>query len=184
MDAHLHSARAHTHRLVIVATLDDPRQLLLTSSGEHGSSNPISSFVLFPQIAELNRRGDLLVTYGHTWEQGQREVVCVDFDTGETILLPLSPGEHYSQYVWEACDGKRSLSSIVQLSVIRSILQGLSCALQDTLGNASHLLPTRFSLKTLPTTICCTGIRKGACLILQVQLVIDALYRQPWQRTG
>ncbi|CAM9534860.1 unnamed protein product [Ectocarpus sp. 12 AP-2014] len=39
------------------------------------------------KVSELNRRGDLLVTYGYAWEYGQTHVHCEDFDTGEPVSI-------------------------------------------------------------------------------------------------
>lgn len=44
------------------------------------------------KVSELNRRGDLLVTYGHTWVHGDTHVDCEDFETGERISLEIKRG--------------------------------------------------------------------------------------------
>ncbi|CAN0181374.1 unnamed protein product, partial [Hapterophycus canaliculatus] len=41
------------------------------------------------KVSELNRRGDLLMTFGHSWEYGQTHVDCEDFDTGEMISVEI-----------------------------------------------------------------------------------------------
>lgn len=51
------------------------------------------------KVAELNRRGDLLVTYGHSWTPGETHVDCVDFETGEDVAITINPGTRYVR--WE-----------------------------------------------------------------------------------
>ncbi|CAM9231868.1 unnamed protein product [Ectocarpus fasciculatus] len=41
------------------------------------------------KVSELNRRGDLLMTYGYAWEYGQTHVHCEDFDTGEPVSIEI-----------------------------------------------------------------------------------------------
>ena len=44
------------------------------------------------KVSELNRRGDLLMTYGHAWKYGQTHVECEDFDTGEPVSVEVPRG--------------------------------------------------------------------------------------------
>lgn len=60
---------------------------------------PIPQSELVRQVSELNRRGDLLMTYGYAWEYGQTHVHCEDFDTGEPVSIEIPRGpkcEHVS----------------------------------------------------------------------------------------
>lgn len=45
-----------------------------------------------PQVSELNRRGDLLMTFGNTWQQGDSCVECQDFETGKRVSIEIKPG--------------------------------------------------------------------------------------------
>lgn len=46
------------------------------------------------KVSDLNRRGDLLMTYGHAWEYGQTHVDCEDFDTGERVSMEIPRGAY------------------------------------------------------------------------------------------
>lgn len=84
-----------------------------------------------PQVAELNRRGNLLVTYGHAWVQGEMYVKCVDFNTGENVEIQISAGDDhdcdfllhcflFSSFICSFC-GKESISELHSL-VFHSVL--------------------------------------------------------------
>lgn len=56
------------------------------------ATHPTPFFSSESKVSELNRRGDLLMTYGHSWEQGQTHVDCEDFDTGERVSIEIPRG--------------------------------------------------------------------------------------------
>lgn len=65
------------------------------------------------QVAELNMRGDLLTTYGHSWSRGDPFVSCLGFETGEEVSLSQCglKSEIFAAYLTVACSQTSSSRS-------------------------------------------------------------------------
>lgn len=44
------------------------------------------------QVAKLQTKAELLTTYAYSWKEGDTECVCLDFETGAEVRIPLKPG--------------------------------------------------------------------------------------------
>lgn len=71
------------------------------------------------QVAKLQTKADLLTTYAYSWKEGDAECVCLDFDTGAEVRIPLKPGNSAADEAQAAYNRirklKRSVDAVLPL---------------------------------------------------------------------
>eukprot|EP00903_Cladosiphon_okamuranus_P015360 g14186.t1 len=109
------------------------------------------------KVSELNRQGDLLMTYGHAWEYGQTHVACEDFDTGDRVSVEIPRDKTPIEVAQEAFKlGKKLKRSA---AVVRELLEranaqilyaeGIEMALEQLRGGESGTASSREELSVL-----------------------------------
>ncbi|CBN77904.1 conserved unknown protein [Ectocarpus siliculosus] len=122
------------------------------------------------KVSELNRRGDLLMTYGYDWEYGQTHVHCEDFDTGEPVSIEIPRDKTPIDVAQEAFKlGKKLKRSA---AVVKELLdranaqilyaEGIEMALEQLRGGNPGTASSREELSVLRGVAEELGILGGA----------------------
>ncbi|CAB1119421.1 unnamed protein product [Ectocarpus sp. CCAP 1310/34] len=122
------------------------------------------------KVSELNRRGDLLMTYGYAWEYGQTHVHCEDFDTGEPVSIEIPREKTPIDVAQEAFKlGKKLKRSA---AVVKELLdranaqilyaEGIEMALEQLRGGEAGTASSREELSVLRGVAEELGILGGA----------------------
>ncbi|CEL99012.1 unnamed protein product [Vitrella brassicaformis CCMP3155] len=91
------------------------------------------------EVERLRKRGDLLMAYQHEWAAGDSELICEDFETHESVSIPIPPDKTPLELAQAAYkrSGKlqRSIAAVMpQLDKARDdlqYLQSIETAIED-----------------------------------------------------